>query len=588
VGYFGHWVVARGASWLGLRRLGLHPEREEAAPGWRYAYGRGLPDELDLHELVARAARSGNGAGVGAWIFDSDYGLVVGRDRNHIAAVSIDPEYPDERLEHHPDAFAAWSACAPNPLRADEVDTIARNRHVFAEHTVDELFDRLGLPAPYDPREPPHFGAHIMMRIGGPGRREKPPPRPTVADIDASALAGYVAPLGFMWSEAMIARERRPWRELRYVPGIGNGFLGIWDREAPDEPVRFPVSKRGEARLEEELERLQLPLVIESMRAEGFGGFVAPESTLHEIRVAGRDVRDADARYVLGKGDGFLGVWDREQPADAIRRFPGEAGWEAAREAIHALMFQEELGAKVTPGLRLFRRPSERRSVDLNVPRPRGLPRSLRRTWDDGTMEVGGNPWLIVEEDDDPRWRPTMDFTGSGRYYVYGVEYLGDPLECRGRFDTLADAQAYVDRVDQAELEWEPLPDLVPRNLQAALRWVEREQHGIAGGAWYERFDWVEPTTVVEGARGFAPVLERGVQVAVLLAVEYGPGDEDEDEAGAYLLRHGDSPRFVYSLPGLEELLAVLPNYVAVDLGPWQALEGGEPVALETLARELV
>jgi hypothetical protein len=53
------------------------------------------------------------------------------------------------------------------------------------------------------------------------------------------------------------------WRELRYVPGLGQGFLGIWDRESPAEPLAtFVVSRRGEARLLEELGRLQPELQV--------------------------------------------------------------------------------------------------------------------------------------------------------------------------------------------------------------------------------------------------------------------------------------------------------------------------------------
>jgi hypothetical protein len=74
MGYFGHWVVVRRARRSSLRRLGLEPAAEEAAPGWRYAYGQELPD--DFEALLERAARAGDGVAVGAWVFDSDYGQV--------------------------------------------------------------------------------------------------------------------------------------------------------------------------------------------------------------------------------------------------------------------------------------------------------------------------------------------------------------------------------------------------------------------------------------------------------------------------------------------------------------------------------
>ncbi len=108
---------------------------------------------------------------------------------------------------------------------------------MFVEETVDELFDQLGLPAPYNPLD---TGETTMESVG------------------ATGFGGYLAPLGFMGDTTVVGSQRAAWRELRHVPGLGQGFLGIWDRESPGEPVAtFVVSRRGEARLRQELERLQ-------------------------------------------------------------------------------------------------------------------------------------------------------------------------------------------------------------------------------------------------------------------------------------------------------------------------------------------
>ena len=153
MGYFGYWLVVRGARPSGLRRIGLEPASEEAAPGWRYAYGRGLPD--DFTAVLARAALAGDGVVVGAWIFDSDWGQVIAVGPEHRAAIAVGADRAEAPLEHDPEAFADWSAEAPQPVTTANVEEIVSGYEVFVEDTVDELFDRLGLPAPYDPREQP-------------------------------------------------------------------------------------------------------------------------------------------------------------------------------------------------------------------------------------------------------------------------------------------------------------------------------------------------------------------------------------------------------------------------------------------------
>jgi len=246
-------VVARGAGKLALRRLRLQPVADECAPGWRYAYGSGMP--RDLAALVVRAAGAGDGLAVGAVVHDRDYGQVVAVGSGRMAALAIRPELAGQPLPHDPEAFAHWSWSTPRPLSAEEAQRILERAGVPAEDTAEELFDQLGLPAPYDPltrRGTPEHGPAAI------GTAPEPADRPTRESIDATGLGGYLAPLGFMQDATPIAGRRAGWRELRYVPGLGQGFLGIWDRESPYEPAAtFVVSRRGEARLREELERLQ-------------------------------------------------------------------------------------------------------------------------------------------------------------------------------------------------------------------------------------------------------------------------------------------------------------------------------------------
>lgn len=483
MGYFGHWVVVRGARESALRRLGLEPAVKEAAPGWRYAYGRDLPE--DVGTLLERVARAGDGVAVAAWVFDSDYGQVIGVGEGCHAPVAVRADAAEEPLEHDVDAFAEWSNSAPQPLTAAEVDAIVARDDVFAEETVDELLDRLGLPAPYNPRERPALpAANVSIAIGEP-RRRKPPPA-TRESVGGDTFGGYVAPLGRMLDVAYVDPVRVPWRELRHVPGLGDGFLGIWDREAPGEPIAtFPISRRGEAALQQRLERLQVPVRVEALRATRLGGFVEPVGILSDVRIAERDLSYRDARFVLGRGEGFIGLWDRKRPAEPTERFrPDHAGEQAATQRVHALLLEEELRGKDTPGLRLYLPRGAPETVKHEMPEPpEGLTPQMRATWEQIAQQgfytqFPGTPWLIVEEDEDDRWRVVMDFGGGGRFHLYGVGAYQQELACRGRFDTVKGAQGYAAQAEHAHGEWQEVPATVPRTLMATLRWAQRQLAG--------------------------------------------------------------------------------------------------------------
>jgi hypothetical protein len=579
MGYFGHWFVVRGARPSALRRLGLEPARDEAAPGWRYAFGGGIPRDFDT--LLERAAGAGDGVAVGVWIFDSDFGQVLALGNGHRGGVAVRPQLAEDELEHDPDAFAAWSGGAPTPLNATEVQAILRRNDVFAEETVDELFDRLGLPAPYDPRERPE------------PEPDRPPSRATRENVGAGSFVGYVEPLGSMIDTAYFAPVHVPWRELRHVPGLGDGFLGIWDRAAPDAPMAtFPVSRRGEAKLNEALARLQVPLRAEAIGGCELGGFAEPLDPLAEVRIAERDLSYRDARFVLGRGDSFIGLWDREQPAAPIERFRADdAGERAAEERIHALLFEQELSAKATPGARLYRSrtPPELVRRDVGEP-PSGMPAEMREMWDQMAAQgmyvhAGGAPWLIVEEDEDERWRVVMDFGGGGRFHLYAVGSFRQELTCRGRFETIAQAQDSAAHESHTAGEWRNVPAVVPPTLMATLRWAQRELAGSTAGSWYTRFDWVDGELRLEGSRSFARVFDAGVPVAVAIAAERGL----EDEAAVFLARPADAPRLLYSLDRLDALVGMIGNYLGdVELGEWRELPDDWPRDLATLSRAVL
>jgi len=235
--------------------------------------------------------------------------------------------------------------------------------------------------------------------------------------------------------------------------------------------------------------------------------------------------------------------------------------------------------------LYLPRRQPELVREEVGEPPP-GLPRELRDAWETFAEQgaytpSGGTPWLIVEEEPDERWRVVASPGHGGRFHIYSVGTPGgEELMCRGAFETLEHAREYAARVEHAQDEWEPVPVHVPRTLLATLRWAQSELGGRSEGRWYERFDWVDPSVRVGGARSFARVFERGVPVAAVVAAAHDHGGE----ANAYLLRPRDAARFVYSLDRLDYLLAMLGNYLGdVELGEWRALPDEWPDDLAAL-----
>jgi hypothetical protein len=341
VGYTGHWVIARGASKLALRRLRLQPVAEECAPGWRYAYGNGSLH--DLAALVLRAASAGDGVAAGASVHDSDYAEVVAVGGGLVAKLAIRPERAVGHLPHDPDAFAHWTWGTPRPLTAAEAQAIAEEGDALAEATVEELFDQLGLPAPYDPLAPHGLTGNVLISIG---KAPRVAPGATKETIGATELGGYLAPLGFMADVPGVDGRRTDWQGARYVPGLGRGFLGIWDRESPGEPVAtFVVSRRGEARLLDELERLQPGSRGEASRDAWYGRFdrVDGKETVSGTRLASAVFEDDDvtgvvvaaehghegepAAYLVRPGDGIRHVYSLdslEALTAMLERYLGE------------------------------------------------------------------------------------------------------------------------------------------------------------------------------------------------------------------------------------------------------------------------
>jgi hypothetical protein len=197
---------------------------------------RGRDPPADFEQIVCRCSDEG-GAAAGAYVFDSDWAVVLAaRDGKPAATVVVNEEAArDEGLDvvNQSSAFAEWTAATtPRRLSDDEVHEVLSREWTFAEEAVAELFERAGLPAPYDPLERTELGANVII-----GRPPPPPSRATVESIGAEGLGGYEAPVGWMGEQFVLGGDVVSWRDARFVPGVGSNFLGIWDRRSVPEPA---------------------------------------------------------------------------------------------------------------------------------------------------------------------------------------------------------------------------------------------------------------------------------------------------------------------------------------------------------------
>ncbi len=583
VGYFGHWIVVHGGGSDTLAGLGLEPVDGDASPGWRYWYGDGIPD--DLASLVAEAAAAGDGAAIGAWVFDSDCGQVMAISDDLHAAVAIQRDRAADELgelEHDPESLAHWSTCAPVELSRDDIEAVANRSDLFAEGTVDELFDRLGLPAPYDPR----------------GDDENPR-RPTRASLGAEDFGGFVAPLGSTWDQTIVGRERVPWRELRYVPGLGDGVLGLWDRESPAAPVEtFPVSRRGEARLFERIDELQLPLRLETMGATALVGFVEPLGLATEQHVAGRRIPASEARFICGRGVDFIGLWDRDHPEEPLERFKDDdEGWNAASRPCQSLLFQFETSAIETSGIRRYRAPGprgiqehEKPELDLSE-----LSEDVRRFLEDAPPSYGMTgfaAYLILEEEADAR----VD-ASPGRFVVYAVGAEsphpwagGEGLRLRARRDTIEEATKVVSESEHADGMWIDVPADVAPTLLETFRWAE-DAAAPQRVLWYEQSETAAESLSIDGDRWYALAFQEKAVAGVVLVSVGGDG-----RSNAYLFLTGGPVKHLGALGDAEMLKHMLYDLSdPLELSQWLELPPIVPgdipklsVVLDRLADHIV
>jgi hypothetical protein len=464
MGTWGNWILAPfGEDRAGAEHLladdGFQVQGETASGGWIFGEGAREP-RSDLDESVGRFAAD-LGAAVGWFVVDSDFSCIVAADREAIVSRLIlkensaregwDWDVPDEW--RHPDRFrrfSEWSSLAQSPVEAARVEEILSADWVFADEGVWELLETVGLALPYE--EEPAESRPAWMAAPA-----------TLEDVGVAALEGYRAPLAWMSSlGSRVGGEVVSWSAMRFLPGRGNDFIGIWDRGSPDAPIaRFPLSPRGAQKAMDAHRELQEPDVLSQMRVDELGGYSGRLDLQGEtVRVCGRDLAWSHSRYVLGRTDHAIGIWDREHPTEPIERFAlDDAGERAGSSRIHELLAPMLLAGKMLNGTRRF-------AGSGSGAMPLG-PVELH-AW----VEFEPTVWLVTEEDPDPLWGRS----GDAPLHVYSVQTApGTPgIELRGTFASQEEMQQ-GGAAWNLPTSWNDVPESVRRTLLDTARWVAEQ-----------------------------------------------------------------------------------------------------------------
>jgi len=125
------------------------------------------------------------------------------------------------------------------------------------------------------------------------------------------------------------------------VLGYGADFFGIWNRENPNVPTeRYPRSDQGWRDAWTKFSALEpnhTP-VPDSVATDGLGvaattapGAAAPQVAMNPNDTTVLQYTHSGTRYLLGYGQSFFGIWDRQNPDQPVERFARtDDGWAQA------------------------------------------------------------------------------------------------------------------------------------------------------------------------------------------------------------------------------------------------------------------
>jgi hypothetical protein len=126
----------------------------------------------------------------------------------------------------------------------------------------------------------------------------------------------------------------------RYVLGYGADFFGIWNRDNPSMPTeRYPRTDQGwrdawSKFIQLEPNHMAVPegaAAGSTAPAASMSGGVAPQIQMNPTDTAVLQYTHSGTRYLLGYGQTFFGIWDRQNPTMPMERFPrSDDGWAQA------------------------------------------------------------------------------------------------------------------------------------------------------------------------------------------------------------------------------------------------------------------
>jgi len=149
----------------------------------------------------------------------------------------------------------------------------------------------------------------------------------TAAGSGTTAAAGSSSP-----TTAAGTAQKYTHSGYRYVLGYGPDFFGIWSREDPSAPAeRYPRTDQGwrDAWTKfASLEPNHMP-VPDSAGAMGTAtGTPAPQIQMADGDTSVLQYTHSGTRYLLGYGQTFFGIWDRQNPSAPVERFArDDTGW---------------------------------------------------------------------------------------------------------------------------------------------------------------------------------------------------------------------------------------------------------------------